>query len=166
MTLTTHAIVGAAAAQIFPSHPVLGFFAGFASHFLIDSIPHWDYKILSFKEGEAGHLNDDMILNSKFLIDLLRIGADFWIGIILSLLIYTKLTNSNPLIIILGSLGGIFPDPLQFLYWKTKFKLLEPLQRFHIWIQDGMHFRHRPLIGIPLQILLDVAIIAFVKKFV
>src|SRR6516225_11831962 len=43
MILSTHAIVGGTIASLFPSHPALVVAAGFASHFAIDAIPHWDY---------------------------------------------------------------------------------------------------------------------------
>ena len=49
MTLATHAVVGAAAASLIPTHPFLGFIAGFVSHFAIDAIPHWEYSLASAK---------------------------------------------------------------------------------------------------------------------
>jgi hypothetical protein len=47
LTLTTHAIVGAAIASVIPAHPFFAIAAAFASHFLLDAIPHWDYPIRS-----------------------------------------------------------------------------------------------------------------------
>jgi hypothetical protein len=47
MILTTHAVVGAALATFLPSHPVIAFAVGFASHFVLDAIPHVDYPIKS-----------------------------------------------------------------------------------------------------------------------
>ena len=38
MTLTTHAVVGAAVATLLPSHPLLGISAAFLSHFFVDAI--------------------------------------------------------------------------------------------------------------------------------
>jgi hypothetical protein len=38
---------------------------------------------------------------------------------------------------VLGAWAGILPDPMQFVYYKTRSKLLLPLQRFHIWVQKG-----------------------------
>jgi len=46
MILTTHAIVGAALASFLSSHPAAAFVAGFASHFVLDAIPHVDYPII------------------------------------------------------------------------------------------------------------------------
>src|SRR5260370_42631939 len=47
MILSTPAIVGAAIASFLPSHPTTAFVLGFASHFVLDAIPHWDYPIRS-----------------------------------------------------------------------------------------------------------------------
>jgi hypothetical protein len=47
MILSTHAVVGVALASFVPSHPFAAFVIGFASHFALDAIPHWDYPIKS-----------------------------------------------------------------------------------------------------------------------
>ena len=47
MILSTHAVVGAALASFVPSHPLAALVIGFASHFALDGIPHWDYPIKS-----------------------------------------------------------------------------------------------------------------------
>jgi hypothetical protein len=44
MILSTHAVVGGAIASLMPSHPVLAFVVGVASHYAIDAIPHVDYQ--------------------------------------------------------------------------------------------------------------------------
>jgi hypothetical protein len=53
MILSTHAIVGGAVASLLPSHPMPVAALGFASHFAIDAIPHWDYPLrsISVKSG-------------------------------------------------------------------------------------------------------------------
>ena len=76
MTLTTHAVVGAAIATSMPNHPVIGFTLAFASHFVLDAIPHWDYKLSSQKTDNVNSLNDYMIIDRNFFIDLLKIGID------------------------------------------------------------------------------------------
>jgi hypothetical protein len=55
MILSTRAIVGGALASVFPSHPVVVIAAGFASHFAIDAIPHWDYPLRSISTGPGAH---------------------------------------------------------------------------------------------------------------
>ena len=46
LTLMTHAIVGAAIVGLVPAHPLLGLSLAFASHFILDALPHWDYPIV------------------------------------------------------------------------------------------------------------------------
>ncbi len=164
MTLTTHALVGAAAAQLFPSYPYVAFVAAFASHFAIDALPHWDYTILSSEKDLRNPLNNDMRLGKLFFIDLLRIGSDALLGIVLSVIIFAYGIFHAPLVIVLiGALGGIVPDPLQFVYFKTHTILLEALQRFHIWIQKGKTLRVHPAFGIFLQVTLVLAVVAIEK---
>jgi hypothetical protein len=47
MILTTHAVVGAVLASFVPSYSATAFALGFASHFILDAIPHVDYPIKS-----------------------------------------------------------------------------------------------------------------------
>ena len=163
MTLTTHAIVGAATAQFFPNRPLAAFSAGFLSHFIIDSLPHWDYSLLSLKRDFNNHLNDDMILNKYFLIDLAKVGFDMCAGIILSILIFTKLDNSSFWLTFIGAAGGIAPDPFQFLYWKIRREPLTSLQRLHMWIQEKNAFEKRPLPGLLIQLIV-ISIAVYLTK--
>ena len=55
MVLTTHAVAGATLATLVPNHPLWGFVIGFGSHFVLDSIPHWDYSLKSKKEIRKIH---------------------------------------------------------------------------------------------------------------
>jgi hypothetical protein len=170
MTLTTHAIVGAAAASLFPEQPVLAFVAGFASHFAIDAIPHWDYKMLSKKingdEARARPLEQDMVLGKHFLLDLVRIGSDALFGLLLSVgIFYFWLFHIPFLIVAVGAIAGILPDPLQFVYFKTRSKLLEPLQTFHQWIH-GYRVKTNPLMGWGMQVLLVALVLTLEKLFI
>ena len=164
MTLTTHATVGAIAASLFPEHPVIAFAAAFASHLAIDAIPHWDYKLASVTSDKNDRLNStDMKLGRLFIYDLMRIGTDALFGLIISfVLLFYLFHRATPLIILLGVIGGIAPDPLQFVYWKTKSKILRPLQQFHMWIHAKKRI-HRAGLGIFLQLL--VVITAFSATF-
>ncbi len=162
MTLTTHAIVGAAAASLFPANPVLAFAAGFASHLAIDSLPHWDYAILSKQKVESNRLHDDIdILNPRFIIDLMRIGSDAVLGTVLAIFIFNVWLFHLPLwFVVMGAWAGILPDPLQFVYWKTRLALMTPLQRFHIWVQKGKSIHPPFYIGILYQALLVLVVLA------
>jgi len=152
MTLTTHAVTGAALAALMPNHPVIGFVAGFASHFILDAIPHWDYRLSSFKQDRANRLNNDMLINADFLRDLVKIGTDFALGFILSVLLFVIFWHFSLLAILCGAFGGMLPDGLQFVYMKWRHEPFVTLQKFHIWIHSSdERLLGRPLLGICIQ---------------
>lgn len=142
MTLTTHAVVGAAAASLFPEHPYLAFAAGFASHFAIDAIPHWDYGeyLRSMEWDPARRLHTDMRLNKDFLRDLAIIAGDALLGFVLTF-VAAWLLKVSPEIALVGAGAALYPDLLQFVYYKIRTTRFEPilmyLQRFHMWLQEG-----------------------------
>ena len=160
MTLTTHALVGAAAASLFPQYPVAAFAAGFASHFCIDALPHWDYKLLSQVKDPANPLNQDMPIGRLLYIDIARTGADALLGLVASVMLFSVWIFHAPIsIVLIGACAGILPDPLQFLYFKTRSKFLEPLQKFHIWVQKGKSIYPPALLGIGYQAALVLCIV-------
>ena len=142
MTLTTHALVGAAAASLFPAHPYAAFAAGFASHFAIDALPHWDYGeyLRSARWNLAKPLETDMKLGKDFLRDLAIIAADALLGFVLTF-VAAKALRISPELALVGAGAGIYPDLLQFVYYKIRATRFEPalgyLQRFHLWLQEG-----------------------------
>ena len=161
MTLSTHALVGAAVATLFPTHPAAAFVAGFASHLAIDSLPHWDYKPRSLVKNYEDPLETNMTVGKDFLMDFVKIALDAIIGASLAMLIFYVLFHvASITIIMIGVVAGILPDPLQFVYWKTRTPLLLPLQRFHIWVQKGKNLEVKPWIGISLQVGLVIIISA------
>lgn len=162
MTLTTHAIVGAATASLIPSHPALGFVASFASHFLVDAIPHWHYPLATLKVDKNDQMNSDMIINKQFFWDILKIGFDAILGIALSFILFWPSYPQSFFYILFGAAGGIVPDALQFLYWKWRHQPLTALQQFHLWIHAKRDLDGKPVVGILLQIfiiLLSVVIV-------
>jgi len=142
MTLTTHALVGAAAASLFPEHPYLAFAAGFASHFAIDALPHWDYGeyLRSFSEKPGEPLSADMRMGKDFHRDLAIITGDALLGFVLTF-VAAWILNVSPEIALVGAGAGLYPDLLQFIYYKIRTTPFEPvltyLQRFHIWVQKN-----------------------------
>jgi hypothetical protein len=158
MILTTHAAVGATLATLVPSNPILGFAIGFGSHFILDGIPHWDYKLKSSKRNKQKPLTNDIIIGKDFYNDLMKIGFDAIFGLTLSLLVLGTAQHQSILIITCGALGGMAPDFLQFVYFKWRHEPLTSLQKFHIWMHAKTGLNDRPLLGIFSQI----AIIAIV----
>ena len=163
MILTTHAVIGAGIATLVPQNPALGVGVAFASHFLLDAIPHWDYQLNSRYEDHSDLKNDDMLLGRAFVGDLFKIGLDFVIGLALAWLILTWLKPEISLVtILLGVLGGMAPDFLQFAYFKLKREPLTSLQRFHQWIHTSWRLKNKPIVGLGLQALLVTTFLVLV----
>ncbi len=147
MTLTTHAIAGAAIASLMPAHPYLAISAAFASHFLLDAIPHWDYSIRS------DSINPDVAAAMKFdgalLADLLTIGADAILGLGLALLLLAR--PGHFALVVCGAGAAILPDALQFAYIRFPREPLVSLQHFHCWMHASRDLRKRPVLGLAAQ---------------
>jgi len=140
MILSTHAIVGGAIASLFPSHPALAVLAGFASHFAIDAIPHWDYPLQSISVGNGAD-NRRLKIGAALIGDLALIGLDACAGLALSLFLFA--TPATALIIALGAIAVMLPDALQFVYSVYQREPLKSLQRFHSWIHSKRKLQWR-----------------------
>ncbi len=163
MTLTTHAIVGAAVASVVPQYPVAAFILAFLSHFAIDAIPHWHYPVSSVHIDQNDFRNSDMPINKDSLFDLVKIGCDALLGVLLSLFLFQSFRQPFQLSILIGAFGGIIPDALQFVYWKFRHEPLTTLQRFHMWIHADTDLDRRTVLGISLQTVLIIASVLLVK---
>jgi hypothetical protein len=153
MILSTHAIVGGAVASLFPSHPILVIALGFASHFAIDAIPHWDYPLQSISV-RPGSNNGELRFNRLLLADLLLIGLDAFAG--LTLAVYLFASPGSVWVIALGAIAGMLPDPLQFAYSLYPHQPFETLQRFHVWIHSKRRLAWR--LGASTQALFAVVV--------
>ncbi len=163
MTLATHAIVGAAAAQLFPTHPIIAFSAGFVSHFLLDMIPHWDYKILSTYANPDSAMQENKYspgasqrhsIDRLFIYDLIRTGLDTTLGFIVVGIMFFLGVFVTPQIIILGALGGIIPDFLQLVYNRFPYQPVTLLQTIHHRVHaESRPFEDKPVTGILTQII-------------
>lgn len=171
MTLTTHALVGAAAASFFPAHPYTAFAAGFVSHFAIDALPHWDYTLRSSRKNIVQPLESDIVIGKDFLYDLASMAFDALLGFVLTFDIAWIL--HVPLwLAFIGAGAGLYPDLLSFAYFKAKQYAsylawaYVPVQRFHIFVQwyewKGEGWQK----GIALQMLLVVVVVGLAKIFI
>jgi hypothetical protein len=113
-----------------PDHPALAFASGVASHFAIDAIPHWDYPLraISVKPNTGIALR----LNWPLFQDLGLILLDACVGLAIALWLYA--TPTGAISVLLGALGAMLPDPLQFAYRLYPREPLRTLQQFHVWI--------------------------------
>lgn len=160
MILATHSIVGAALATLAPKNPLIGFSVAFISHFVIDAIPHWDYRLRSKMEDEKDELKTRMGWGKDFWVDLSKISLDAAIGLLFSLWWWGNGDWFN-LAVWLGVAGGVLPDFLQFVYFKFPREPLTSLQRFHQWIHASWRLRGRYFLGLFLQAIFNVIFLVF-----
>jgi hypothetical protein len=158
MTLTTHAVVGATLATLTPN-PVLGFIIGFGSHYFLDAIPHWSYAVESIKKDEKNSLNTSMTISKDSYNDLLKIGIDGIFGLLLSFVLVGMFHSHSFLVILMGALGGMTPDALQFCYWNWKHEPLITFQRLHNWAHTSKRIDDKPVIGILSQVLIILLVV-------
>jgi hypothetical protein len=155
MVLATHAVTGALIGAVASENLAIAALAGFLSHFILDTIPHWDYSLGSNEKDPQNPLNDTMHVRSvSFFIDLAKIGADFFLGLMLALLmVYAEPT---PVVAagMIGALAAVLPDPLQFIYMKFRPKFMRPLQKFHLFMHATTRLNSRPIIGIGSQLII------------
>jgi hypothetical protein len=156
MILSSHALVGAAIANLFPSHPGAAFAVGFASHFALDAIPHADYPIRSASLDPR--IGARLRFDRALLQDAVTIGADGMLGLVCAFLLFASAENQWA--ILLGALGAMLPDALQFLYLRFPREPLRTLQRFHGWAHTRTDIKNRVVLAVGSQALLVVAISA------
>lgn len=157
MILFTHAAIGAAVAEAARS-PALVFTLAFASHFVLDAIPHWDYHLRSVRVDAAGKARD-IEIGRDFLFDFLKIGADAILGTALALYMYGYLlTPGDGAVIFIGIVGGLLPDFLQFAYFKIRREPFVSLQRFHRFAHAKHELKGRYIAGSLSQALLILAV--------
>jgi len=166
MTLSTHMIVGTAVASLFPNNPALGFGAAFLSHFVLDTIPHWDYAI-AMKNGSSDIKDMDIEFNKSFVKSFVKISSDVALGFIISLILIFTLHFSSWPALMAGCLGGMMPDFLQLVYMKFKHEPFLSLQKFHRWIQKDRGYKIKnPVFGVLTQIIVVFFVVWMIYLYV
>ena len=167
MTLTTHIVVAAAAASPFFPDPMLSFSAGVMSHFLIDAIPHWDWKPLAvIREVDKNSVYYKLQSDIKYFIyDFLRVFLDIALGLMFTYIVASSFLDEKIAIaVLLAAFGGVLPDGLQFLYFLKQKEPLATLQRFHEWIHSSIEFPpKRTFLGILCQVPIAVLALVFLR---
>lgn len=156
MILATHAIAGAALGKL-SNNTGAAFFLGFLSHYVLDRIPHWQYDVKKYYLDENGHEAWTLDFDRAIILT----GLDFAFGIIISILAFQGAAGfKNPSLPILsGAIGGVLPDLLQGVYFKTKWKILGILQKIHDSIHASWDFPSDSKLGIALQLGIVILII-------
>lgn len=117
MILTPHILVGIVIG-VKIQNPWLGFFAGLASHFILDIIPHSEY----------GQQDTGKKINKMHSSTILKASLDVAAGIGLIYFIYAL----KPFVINLWAVtGAVLPDVISILSWQCPNKLFTVLNKFH-----------------------------------
>ncbi|MFW5853123.1 MAG: hypothetical protein ACOCU8_00600 [Patescibacteria group bacterium] len=135
MIWTSHAVAGGVTAAVLSPWPPLAIAGALASHFVLDAIPHWDYKLKSLQVNqESEEVGLKFKFDKWFFYDCLKMAIDFSVGLILVWFFVASGHNSLWLIMI-GAVLAVVPDWLFFIYslWPNRF--LKIFVRFH-------HFCH------------------------
>jgi hypothetical protein len=124
MTGLNHALTGATVAALI-NEPAIALPAALLSHFVVDMIPHWDYKVPGGLAGRKKIMAFDLALSLGLLL-------------ILSLVV-----DATPWVIVAGGLLGILPDTMWLRFFMTgkadpsngNKNPMHLLRRFHLGIQ-------------------------------
>lgn len=132
MTFAVHASAGMLVGRL-TGNPILGFFFGFISHFLLDMIPHGDEYLLQNYRA-----------TKKIKESILYLLADAGVTVFMLVYLLTQGIFSRSFAGfagIMGAVGGLVPDLLVGIHEVVpkKFKLLERYVDFH-------HYNHHLLI--------------------
>ena len=161
MTLTTHIIVAAAVAKPLAAYnPAFAFLAAFASHYLSDALPHWDYMLSVFKNEEDKEKIKFQFTKSSIVANALPPAVDAAIGTLIAAAIIWPDSPEKLIYLAAVVLGGTLPDILQGAYLAGA-RLLKPLQTFHDTIHTKIKLGPYPLVGIPFQILIFLTALYF-----
>jgi hypothetical protein len=133
MTLSAHAVVGAALSSAFRLNPGASLLIGFMSHFLLDRVPHWDYELPSANIDEVNPFNNDLPINRQAWRDWSKIGLDVFLGLSFTFIFFlSNGQNFSWLSLLAGALGGMLPDGLQLLYMKLHREPFILFYRLHV----------------------------------
>lgn len=124
MTGLNHAATGALVAAAIDK-PVIALPAALLSHFAIDILPHWNYKVPGGLRGRQATMLLDLILS-------------VWLLLALALTV-----NAQPWLIVAGGLVAILPDTMWLRFFISgrpsihgnPKKTFNRLRQFHSWIQ-------------------------------
>ncbi len=166
MTLSTHAVAGAAIGGLLAYNPALVVITAFASHFVLDAIPHWDYEVKVSNESND-LLNAKIQLDKKFFKDSIKILIDVLIGVLVIGALFYSHTPYVRLMALVGAGFAVLPDFLQFVYYRTHSRILRPLQDFHVnFMHAKKSLSNRPFLGPFIQIIIVLILSLIVIRFI
>lgn len=140
MIATSHLIIGGTVGVLVGSitkNPAIALAAGFASHLLCDSLPHWDHP-------NAPKINGELVWTKTVWFFAF---SDSIIGGLITLAIWGKLFHFDFLSpFIWGAAGGYLPDFIDNVpFWKNIVRNYFPFKQFHqfhMWIHDNWQYKY------------------------
>ena len=121
MILTTHALTGAVLGKNISNLWVL-IPTSLVIHFAMDHLRHGEYVDV---------FDSKMAFNNTWWKVCLDISAT--LVFLVLFITFNKLDALQIRNVMLGSFFSAFPDLITVIYWKFRFKFLEPIYKFHIW---------------------------------
>ena len=151
MVLSTHIVIARAITKpLAAGSPILGFFVSWASHYLSDLVPHWDYRLDSLID-EDPKTRAKKLRTRDALGDYIKVAFDALFGAVVAYLMVVPQTAHDWIYLGAVILGSVFPDFIQFLYYLTNWKFLKLFQDFQELLHTKIKLGPKPLIGIPFQ---------------
>ncbi len=159
MILTTHALAGTIVASMIPNHPVLGFGLALASHYALDMIPHWEYKMRTESE-DLNVIHKISWRDNNTYLDILTVKADALVGILLSVGFLLLIGGFNWYTLAVGVIAGVLPDFLQFAHIIHSHRPFRWTQKIHDFFHADIKWKHRPVLGTLTQVVSIIILIA------
>lgn len=168
MTTTPHILAGAALASLLPTNSgwmkLTGFALCFASHYVLDAVPHWERLRGPRYNDElpASYGDWPKHITIQGIVDALIGCTVFFV------LLAFAVPGPEKIIIFLGGLGAVFPDLMDSVpWWSEKTKRLPVwcyFTRFHDWIHLSYDLQRRlpSFLGLVSQIAVIVAALSVV----
>ncbi len=143
MTLATHILIASAVvAPIAHSAPLPVVFAiALASHYLADTIPHYDYPLRSAKQERADVLHIELTPSPTNIgIDIGKVFLDLSIGMsILFLATAAQFLSESATPYLVAAFAACLPDGLQSVYLLWRKQPITATKKFH----DFFHAKKR-----------------------
>lgn len=115
---------------------------GFASHYVLDAIPHWDYLPEEFQSRVK--TDKEFVKNKKFWRELSKVAIDGLAGLVLLLTFAGFYQGANIASALISAFFGILPDALSLLYWITKWRPIKWNHNFQVFIHYSIFKKPEP----------------------
>jgi hypothetical protein len=154
MILTTHAVVGATTYGLLQEHPVLAPAAAFASHYILDYFPHWEYE------------TDPTKTKDKKPVIVMTVVIDLAVAFVLVCLLAFYVFPTSPknfVMVLTGAFFGLLPDGFQLLYMlRFRHKTISWTQRVHDFFHSEDESLKRSIRAVVTQVIIILACVAII----